>query len=167
MVPPLPAASRPSKITMTRGPFSLTQSCSAHSLACSRASSFSYFFVFILAMCVRPCSARLSASRRAVLKGPPYGFRVTTVRAAIRRRAPGTARPARASRTRRVCASEELLLEQLLIRRQDLDVAGEARLVARTRQIGRVNAAHQRRPAARPARLASFWIVTSELATSR
>ena len=47
MVPPLPAASRPSKTTMTRRPFSFTQSCSTHSLPCRRASSFSNFFRFI------------------------------------------------------------------------------------------------------------------------
>ena len=38
----------------------------------------------------------------------------------------------------RVCASSMLLLEQVLIGRQDLDVAGEARVVARAGQVGRV-----------------------------
>src|SRR5262249_15473616 len=42
IVPPLPAASRPSKITTTRSPFSLTQSCNAHSSTCSLRSAFSY-----------------------------------------------------------------------------------------------------------------------------
>jgi hypothetical protein len=33
MVPPFPAASRPSKTTITRSPLYLTQSCSLHSSA--------------------------------------------------------------------------------------------------------------------------------------
>src|SRR6516162_5838523 len=46
MVPPLPAASRPSKTTIARIPLYLTQSWSLHSSACSRLSSFSYSFLF-------------------------------------------------------------------------------------------------------------------------
>src|SRR5678816_1786432 len=42
IVPPLPAASRPSKTTMTRRPFSFTHSCSAHILPCDLAISVSY-----------------------------------------------------------------------------------------------------------------------------
>ena len=42
MVPPLPAVSRPSKITMTRKPSWITHSCSRTSSVCRRANSFSY-----------------------------------------------------------------------------------------------------------------------------
>src|SRR5277367_5116044 len=42
IVPPLPAASRPSKTTITRKPLYLTHSCSLQSSACSRRSSFVY-----------------------------------------------------------------------------------------------------------------------------
>src|SRR5215469_9117792 len=44
MVPPLPAASRPSNTIITRSPLCFTQSCNLHSSACSRRNSFSYFF---------------------------------------------------------------------------------------------------------------------------
>ncbi len=47
IVPPFPAASRPSKTMMTFIPLACTQLCSVHSLACRRSSSFSYFFRFI------------------------------------------------------------------------------------------------------------------------
>src|SRR5271169_5617488 len=47
IVPPFPAASRPSKITTTRKPCCLTQSCSAHSSTCSLRSAFSYSLRFI------------------------------------------------------------------------------------------------------------------------
>lgn len=48
MVPPLPAASRPSKTTTTRSPLAFTHSCSTHSCACRRSSSarYSLFFSF-------------------------------------------------------------------------------------------------------------------------
>src|SRR5262245_52606807 len=46
IVPPLPAASRPSKTMMTRSPLCLTHSCRMQSRACSLRSSFSYFFPF-------------------------------------------------------------------------------------------------------------------------
>src|SRR6516165_8879347 len=46
IVPPLPAASRPSKTMMIRRPLYLTQSCSLQSSACSRRISFSYFLRF-------------------------------------------------------------------------------------------------------------------------
>src|SRR5689334_6713035 len=46
MVPPLPAASRPSKTMTTRRPLAFTQSCAAHSFAWRRRSAFSYFFRF-------------------------------------------------------------------------------------------------------------------------
>src|SRR5262249_8411863 len=42
MVPPLPAASRPSKTTTTLKPFSLTQSWSLHNSTCRARSDFSY-----------------------------------------------------------------------------------------------------------------------------
>src|SRR5262245_55681199 len=47
IVPPLPAASRPSKMTITRSPFSLIQSCSVHNSIWSLRSAFSYFLRFI------------------------------------------------------------------------------------------------------------------------
>src|SRR5262249_48430014 len=47
IVPPLPAASRPSKIRTTRRPLCLTQSCSAHNSTCSSRSAFSYSLRFI------------------------------------------------------------------------------------------------------------------------
>src|SRR5215831_10913566 len=47
IVPPLPAASRPSKTTTTRSPACLTQSCNAQSSTCSLRSSFSYSLRFI------------------------------------------------------------------------------------------------------------------------
>ena len=43
MVPPLPAASRPSKTMMTRRPLCLTQAWRSHNRAWSLRSSFSYF----------------------------------------------------------------------------------------------------------------------------
>ena len=42
IVPPLPAPSRPSKITMTRRPLCFTHSWSWQSSTCSRRSSFAY-----------------------------------------------------------------------------------------------------------------------------
>ena len=42
MVPPLPAASRPSKTMMTRRPLRLTQSWSSHSCVWSFRNSFMY-----------------------------------------------------------------------------------------------------------------------------
>src|SRR5262249_10383561 len=53
MVPPLPAASRPSNTTTTRAPACTTQSCSRHNLVWSFRSSFSYSFRFSL----RPLSS--------------------------------------------------------------------------------------------------------------
>ena len=47
MVPPLPAASRPSKTMITRRPLYLTHSCSLHSSPWSLRNSFSYFLSFI------------------------------------------------------------------------------------------------------------------------
>ncbi len=42
MVPPLPAVSRPSKITITRSPRCTIHSCIRTNSVCNRASSFSY-----------------------------------------------------------------------------------------------------------------------------
>src|SRR6516225_7307291 len=47
IAPPLPAASRPSKTTTTRSPFSRIQSWRAHSSICRVRSSFSYSWRFI------------------------------------------------------------------------------------------------------------------------
>src|SRR4249920_1894648 len=106
IVPPLPAASRPSKITMTRSPFSLTHSWSTHSFACSRSSSFSNFFCFIFAIgCV--LSSRLPSAAEGTIE---FGARPQL----------------RAVRL----GEQQLLLKQLLIRREDLDVVGKARVVA-------------------------------------
>src|ERR1700746_892572 len=52
IVPPLPAASRPSKTTIRRSPLYFTQSCNLQSSPCSRLSSFSYF------LRLRDCSSR-------------------------------------------------------------------------------------------------------------
>ena len=41
IVPPLPAVSRPSKMTITRMPLWMTHSCMRTNSVCSRASSFS------------------------------------------------------------------------------------------------------------------------------
>src|SRR5260221_14523841 len=48
MVPPLPAASRPSNKMITRSFFALTHPCRWQSCTCSLPSSFSYAFRFIL-----------------------------------------------------------------------------------------------------------------------
>ena len=55
MVPPLPAASRPSKTMITRRPLCLTHSCSLHSSPCSLRSSFSYFLALHLLRRRRLC----------------------------------------------------------------------------------------------------------------
>src|SRR4051794_39232746 len=47
IVPPFPAASRPSNTMMTRSPLCFTHSCNSHSLPCSLRSSFVYWFLFI------------------------------------------------------------------------------------------------------------------------
>src|SRR6186997_1683081 len=129
MVPPLPAASRPSKITITRSPFSFTQSCRAHSLPCSRVSSFTYclFLSFLSAIIVvllsRPALRLPAAPERAVELGARPQL--------------GTAR----------LRQQQLLLEQVLIGGQDLDVAGEAGVVTGAREVGRI---HQGRHADLP-----------------
>src|SRR5215468_750891 len=48
MVPPLPAASRPSKTMIARRPLCLIHACSLHSSSWSLRNSFAYFLVFIL-----------------------------------------------------------------------------------------------------------------------
>ncbi len=48
MVPPLPAASRPSKMTTSRTPLSFTHSCTLTNSACSRYTSAAYAFLPIL-----------------------------------------------------------------------------------------------------------------------
>src|SRR5262245_9798553 len=120
MVPPLPAASRPSKMTMTRSPFSFTQAWSAHSFDCRRVSSFAYFFPFSFLWPFSPLflwpfssfamailALRLpAAAERSVQLGARAQF--------------GAAR---------LC-EQQLLLEEVLIRRQDLDVAGKSGVVA-------------------------------------
>src|SRR6516225_9666816 len=68
IVPPLPAASRPSKITTTRRPSCLTQSCRAQSSTCSLRSDFSYSLRFIG---FPPSPSRLFAG------GDPQRFRQT------------------------------------------------------------------------------------------
>src|SRR5262245_24825988 len=70
IVPPLPAASRPSKTTTTRRPFALIHSWTAHSSTCSLRSSASYSLRFM------GSSAVLTASppRRGAC-GAPRGWR--------------------------------------------------------------------------------------------
>ena len=146
IVPPFPAASRPSKMTMTRRPLALTHSCRTQSLPCSLISSFSYSLRFQLRHRSRPRGLRLwlpSAAER------PIELRARPQLGAPRLR------------------QQQLLLEQVLVGGQDLDVAGEPGVVAGARRVGGV---HQRRstPVSRCTRTsASFWIVTSALATSR
>src|SRR6266478_4705204 len=48
IVPPLPAASRPSNMTTMRNPLYLTHSCSLQSPVCRRRSSSEYFLGFII-----------------------------------------------------------------------------------------------------------------------
>src|SRR6516162_4932171 len=67
IVPPLPAASRPSNTTTTRRPSCLTQSC-AQSSTCSLRSDFSYSLRFIG---FPPSASRLFAG------GDPQRFRQT------------------------------------------------------------------------------------------
>src|SRR5687768_13781094 len=51
IVPPLPAASRPSNTTMARKPLCLTHAWSRHNSPWSLSNSFSYFFRFSLPPC--------------------------------------------------------------------------------------------------------------------
>src|SRR5690348_13481576 len=69
MVPPLPAASRPSNTIMARKPSCLTQSCSRHSSTCSLCSSFSYSFRFILSAWARLPLPLLRASSTSAFMG--------------------------------------------------------------------------------------------------
>src|SRR5262245_43470434 len=47
MVPPFPAASRPSSTTITRSPLCTTQSCNRHNSLCNLRNSFVYSLRFI------------------------------------------------------------------------------------------------------------------------
>src|SRR5437773_6508135 len=113
MVPPFPAASRPSKMTMTRSPFALTHSWRMQSFACSLCSSFSNFRC--LSFDIASLALRLPAATQR-----PVELRPRAQLGAARLR------------------QQQLLCEQLLIGRQDLDVAGETRIVPGAGQIGRV-----------------------------
>jgi hypothetical protein len=64
MVPPLPAASRPSNTMMIRAPVCLTQSCKWQSSTCSLRNSFSEAlrFIFGLAMSAARFSAMVSST---------------------------------------------------------------------------------------------------------
>ena len=53
MVEPLPAASRPSKMTTTRAPVDCTHACISTSRACKAFSSFSYAFFGIRSLMCR------------------------------------------------------------------------------------------------------------------
>src|SRR4030095_9206343 len=119
IVPPFPAASRPSKMTMTRRPFSFTQSCNAHSLPCRRANSFRYFFSFIF-------FAGLSFFAIGSLSP------LLLPAAAERAGQLGTRAQVGASRLRQF----QLHLEEILIRRQDFEITGKTRVVPRSREVG-------------------------------
>src|SRR4051794_24241825 len=107
IVPPLPAASRPSKTMTTRRPFAFTHSWSAHSLPCSRAKCFSYFFRVIGGSPGHTSSRLPPAAERTIELGARPQFRAAGL------------------------CEEELFLEEILVGGQDLDVTGEARVVAR------------------------------------
>src|SRR3954470_14314255 len=109
MVPPLPAASRPSNTMTTRRPFAFTDSCSAHSLPCRRISSFSYSFR-VSGLCIAYLSWLPAAAERAIELGACTQL--------------GAAGPRQL----------QLLNEQVLVCGEDLDVAREAGVVARSRQ---------------------------------
>src|SRR5262245_59159128 len=55
MVPPLPAASRPSNTTITRSPLCTTQSCKRHNSVWSLRSFFSYSLRFIFGEASSAC----------------------------------------------------------------------------------------------------------------
>ena len=73
IVPPLPAASRPSKTTTTRAPSVRTHSCSSTSSACSRSSSFSCSTPWrgLLTGLGRDDEAREASERALALAGNP------------------------------------------------------------------------------------------------
>src|ERR1043166_10225321 len=62
IVPPLPAASRPSKTMIARSPLYLTHSWSLHSSPCSLRSSLAYFLFFIFFSPFSRCSLLIIAS---------------------------------------------------------------------------------------------------------
>src|SRR5579871_1374301 len=119
IVPPFPAASRPSNTTMTRRPLALTQSWRTHSFACSFRSSFAYAFSFIF------FGLSSFAIASSLLLLPAAAER------AVEGRAGAQLRAARVG-------EQQLLLEQILVRRENLDVARQARVVPRPREVGRI-----------------------------
>src|SRR5262245_8764669 len=116
MVPPFPAASRPSKTMMTFAPFALTHSCSTQSSACSLSSSFAYalpesfslpsFFSLPLSFDMALVLVLVSGLRLpAAAEGPvKLGTRAELLAARLRK--------------------PQLLLEEILIGGQNLDVTG-------------------------------------------
>src|SRR4030095_373100 len=133
MVPPFPAASRPSKMTMTRSPFALTQSCNMHSSACSLISSFAYSF---------PESFSLPLSFSCLLSfSSPLSFDMSSPSSRLLLPT-ATERPielgARAHLGAACLREPQLLLEAILIGCQDLDVARKPGIVPGAREIGRV-----------------------------
>src|SRR4051812_16260985 len=115
IVPPFPAASRPSKITMTRRPLAFTHSWSRHNFACSFPSSSSYS--------LRVSFFAISTALLRLLPAP--------AERAIQLRA-------RAQLVAACPRQEELLLEQILVGGQDLEIARKSRVVAGAREHGAV-----------------------------
>src|SRR5262245_38333154 len=67
IVPPFPAVSRPSKITITRRPLCTTHCWSLHSSVCNFFSSFAYFFAPILESSSSDTSLAMRTSRGRAL----------------------------------------------------------------------------------------------------
>src|SRR5580704_15342814 len=63
IVPPLPAASRPSNTTITRRPAWTTHSCNRHNSVWSFRNSFSYFLRFILGWISSVCCLDMDLSQ--------------------------------------------------------------------------------------------------------
>src|SRR3954467_13554089 len=109
IVPPFPAASRPSNTTITRSPLAFTHSWSTHNFPWSRVSSFSNFlrlilwsslWLLLLSM-ISPASLLPAAAERPIELGARAQFCSARLR------------------------QEQLLPEQILIRGQDFYVVRE------------------------------------------
>src|SRR4029453_2106859 len=116
MVPPFPAGSRPSKMTMTRRPLAFTHSWRTQSLPCRRVSSLRYclFFSFLSLAIVDPRLRLPAPSKSPVQLSTCPKFRPTSLR------------------------EQQLFREQPLVGREDLEVAGETGIVAGTREVRRI-----------------------------
>src|SRR5215510_2833806 len=105
ITPPLPAASRPSKTTITRRPLALTHSWSAHNSTCSSRRAFSYSLRFIgslalgmdrAAMVGNPsghCNSSIGRRFRGLAVGAPRSRLPEPGEHALRRYTVASARP--------------------------------------------------------------------------